>query len=93
MAVGEAGMTLPLHTYVAAVEAITHVPLPADDILEAMMMRDRGITPEEFAYWISLTASPSISPALPLAPPRDGASDPREVHESLAGEDLAKEIA
>ena len=39
------------------------------------------------------SASPSVLPALPLAPPRDGASDPCEVHESLAGEQLEKEIA
>jgi hypothetical protein len=85
-------MTLPLPSFIAAVEAITHASLPADDILEAMKMRNRGITPEEFAYWISLLASPSaIPPGTPL--PQDGVSAPSRLPDAGRGKEFEKEIA
>jgi hypothetical protein len=83
-------MTLPLPAYIAAVEAIT--PLPDSAICWAMESCHGGIAPEDFAYWISLTASPSVvSP--PLLPHDGRSKSPRQVHESLTGEQFEKERA
>jgi hypothetical protein len=83
-------MTLPLPAYIAAVEAIT--PLPDSAICWAMESCHGGVAPEDFARWITLTATPSVvSP--PFLPHDRRSKSPRQVHESLPGEQFEMERA
>lgn len=83
-------MTLPLHTYIAAVEAIT--PLPESEKGFAEQAWRGGIPPDRFARWLQILASPSIAPR-GLPSPQDGASAPSRLPVAGRGNELEKEIA